>query len=68
MNIFNSLDSLSYALGPMAITIGNFDGVHLGHQQLVNELCKDPTLKSLIVSFEPHPIKFFRPEINFKKL
>ncbi|MCK6598275.1 MAG: bifunctional riboflavin kinase/FAD synthetase [Bdellovibrionaceae bacterium] len=68
MHIFNSLDTLNYNLGPIALTIGNFDGVHLGHKQLVSELCKDSTLKSLIISFEPHPIKFFRPEINFKKL
>ncbi len=47
-----------------AITIGNFDGIHLGHQKLI-ELCKgfakSRGLKSTLVSFEPHPTEFFQP-------
>ncbi len=43
-------------------TIGNFDGVHLGHQQIINDLLhhaqKNQT-KSCIINFEPYPQEFF---------
>jgi riboflavin kinase/FMN adenylyltransferase len=50
--------------GPVALTIGNFDGVHLGHQALLNELksaAKARGLKTAVVIFEPHPREFFTP-------
>jgi len=49
----------------VALTIGNFDGVHLGHQTLLNELCavaKERSLQTAVVIFEPHPREFFAPE------
>ena len=49
---------------PVALTIGNFDGVHLGHQALLNQL-KDAArargLQTAVVIFEPHPREFFTP-------
>lgn len=45
-----------------AATIGNFDGVHLGHQSLIktlNETAKKLHLPSLLLTFEPHPQEFF---------
>ena len=50
---------------PVALTIGNFDGVHLGHQALLNELCAAAQLRGLPVAvmvFEPHPREFFTPQ------
>ena len=50
---------------PVAITVGNFDGVHLGHQALLNDLRKDARTRGLqtaVVIFEPHPREFFTPE------
>lgn len=50
---------------PVAITIGNFDGVHLGHQALLGELCTSAKLHGLraaVVIFEPHPREFFTPQ------
>lgn len=47
------------------ITIGNFDGVHLGHQRLMDALIKSSRelkLPSLFITFEPHPTEFFSPE------
>lgn len=44
------------------ITIGNFDGVHAGHQQLVArviEKAKELHVPSLVVTFEPHPFEYF---------
>jgi riboflavin kinase/FMN adenylyltransferase len=50
---------------PVVLTIGNFDGVHLGHQALLNELrtaAKERGLQSAVVIFEPHPREFFTPQ------
>ncbi|HXU93694.1 MAG TPA: bifunctional riboflavin kinase/FAD synthetase [Gallionella sp.] len=50
---------------PVALTIGNFDGVHLGHRALLNELrtAAGPLgLQTAVVIFEPHPREFFAPE------
>jgi riboflavin kinase/FMN adenylyltransferase len=50
---------------PVAITIGNFDGVHLGHQTLLDELrvvAQQRGLKTAVVIFEPHPREFFTPQ------
>lgn len=50
---------------PVALTIGNFDGVHLGHKALLTRLlavAKERGLQSAVVIFEPHPREFFAPE------
>lgn len=50
---------------PVAVTIGNFDGVHLGHQALLDELravAQQRGLKTAVVIFEPHPREFFTPQ------
>jgi riboflavin kinase / FMN adenylyltransferase len=49
---------------PLALAIGNFDGMHLGHQALLNKLCDCADTKNLIpavMTFEPHPREFFTP-------
>jgi len=53
------------ATQPVALTIGNFDGVHLGHQALLNELraaAQARGLPAAVVIFEPHPREFFAPQ------
>ncbi len=50
---------------PVAITIGNFDGLHLGHQSLLSELKEVAHARNLltaVVIFEPHPREFFAPQ------
>ena len=52
---------------PTIVTIGNFDGIHVGHKSLldiVNEQKDDnePSLTSLVMTFEPHPVQTLRPE------
>ena len=50
---------------PVALTIGNFDGVHLGHQALLAELraaAQKHGLQTAVVIFEPHPREFFAPK------
>jgi riboflavin kinase/FMN adenylyltransferase len=53
------------AAGPTAITIGNFDGVHLGHQAMLSELvgaAQRLGTPACVVTFEPHPREFFAPD------
>jgi len=50
---------------PVALTVGNFDGVHLGHKALLSRLleaAKVRGLPSAVVIFEPHPREFFTPQ------
>lgn len=50
---------------PVALTIGNFDGVHLGHQALLKQLrtaARERSLPTAVVVFEPHPREFFTPQ------
>jgi riboflavin kinase/FMN adenylyltransferase len=49
----------------LAAAIGNFDGVHLGHQQLIGAAvdgAKEQGLEAAVVTFSPHPRRFFAPE------
>ncbi|MCX7125961.1 MAG: bifunctional riboflavin kinase/FAD synthetase [Gammaproteobacteria bacterium] len=54
----------SYVLPKSIVTIGNFDGVHLGHQQLIKTLAQDAhalNCPSVLLTFEPNPIEYFAP-------
>ena len=49
---------------PLALAIGNFDGIHLGHQALLERLIETARargLRSAVMTFEPHPREFFTP-------
>lgn len=62
MKIFRHLPIHSQAKA--ALTIGNFDGLHLGHQALLNTLiitAKQQALTPAVMTFEPHPREFFMP-------
>jgi riboflavin kinase/FMN adenylyltransferase len=51
--------------GPTAFTIGNFDGVHLGHEAMLDELARAARrlgVPSCVLTFEPHPREFFAPD------
>lgn len=53
------------AEAPVALTIGNFDGVHLGHQAMLarlEEAAAGLGLTSCVMIFEPHPREFFAPD------
>ncbi|MEW6313658.1 MAG: bifunctional riboflavin kinase/FAD synthetase [Pseudomonadota bacterium] len=50
---------------PVALTIGNFDGVHLGHQAMLARLVQAARTRGLpacVMTFEPHPREFFAPD------
>ncbi len=60
-------DTAAYQKGTQrpVLVIGNFDGLHLGHQSLINHaqnIAKAQQAKLIIMSFEPHPRRFFAPD------
>lgn len=57
--------SVSPVRGPHALTIGNFDGVHLGHQAMLARVAAEARARGLVscaLTFEPHPREFFAPD------
>lgn len=52
------------AITPAAIALGNFDGVHRGHQEVIRPILEDACLPGLptVVTFDPHPREFFSGE------
>src|SRR6266446_673262 len=48
-----------------AVSVGNFDGLHLGHQkilQLVPERARANSQHAAVVTFDPHPLRVLRPD------
>ena len=63
MRVFRGLPKSSDV--PLALTIGNFDGVHRGHQAMLTRLlegAEDLRLVPAVLTFEPHPREFFAPD------
>lgn len=61
----------SYSKTPSVITIGTFDGVHIGHQKIIERLVKvgnKKELKSVVLTFFPHPRMVLQKESNIKLL
>lgn len=62
MKIIRGIDNLNNQFTQCVLTLGNFDGVHLGHQQLINHLIKQSkklNLPTVVMLFEPQPLEFF---------
>jgi riboflavin kinase/FMN adenylyltransferase len=65
VQIWRSLDDVPGDLGRTVVVIGNFDGVHLGHQHVVREAraaADAEGLRVVAVTFDPHPMSVLRPE------
>jgi riboflavin kinase / FMN adenylyltransferase len=66
MKIIDSIPEFNLLKKGSVLTIGNFDGVHLGHREILNSArsAADQRQADLIVmTFEPHPVAVLRPEI-----
>ncbi|WP_186759247.1 bifunctional riboflavin kinase/FAD synthetase [Arthrobacter alpinus] len=65
MHIWNSLDQVPSGFGPSVVTLGNFDGLHRGHQQVlgqVRDIAARRNAKSVALTFDPHPALVHRPD------
>ncbi|HKT48704.1 MAG TPA: bifunctional riboflavin kinase/FAD synthetase [Candidatus Angelobacter sp.] len=65
MRIFRSIEEIPADFGPTITTVGNFDGVHCGHQQVIGELvrrARETGSKAVAVTFDPHPLRILRPD------
>lgn len=53
---------------PTAVTLGNFDGLHMGHRALIGlmkQFAAEEELKSIVFTFSPHPQLYFKRKENF---
>ncbi len=65
MQLYWNLDDIIHPFDKACVTIGNFDGVHLGHQQLFAEVVNRARKNqgcSVVVTFDPHPLRVLRPD------
>ncbi len=65
MQVFHSIAEIPANFGASVITIGNFDGVHRGHRDVIAEVidrARSLHAHSVAVTFDPHPVRVLRPQ------
>jgi len=65
MEIIKGIDHLRRPLHHSVVTLGNFDGVHLGHQKIFEKVKEEASKihgEGVVITFEPHPLKVLAPE------
>ncbi|HEX7286511.1 MAG TPA: bifunctional riboflavin kinase/FAD synthetase [Candidatus Angelobacter sp.] len=65
MRTFRSLEEVPADFGPTIVSVGNFDGVHCGHQQVLKEVvrrARETNGKAAALTFQPHPLRILRPD------
>ncbi len=71
MKIISGIEALHTSYPHTVLTIGNYDGIHLGHQKILSvvmERAEEMKGTSMIMTFEPHPLKVLAPERDVKLL
>ena len=67
MKIFNINTLTDFNQKNLCLTVGNFDGIHKGHQHIIHQVTENASknnLQSAILSFSPHPKKFFDKSLD----
>jgi riboflavin kinase / FMN adenylyltransferase len=68
---FTNVAAAKAVLASPVLAIGNFDGVHIGHQRLLTharDAAQKKRVSSGLLTFAPHPVRFFRPDTPFFEL
>ena len=63
--VYRSIEEIPAGFGPSIAAIGNFDGVHCGHREILGAVVEEARqggAKAVAVTFDPHPEKILRPE------
>ncbi len=71
MEIIRELGNLNKSYPNTVLTIGNFDGVHLGHQKILSMVMKEARARKgtpMVMTFDPHPMKVLAPERDVRLL
>lgn len=66
MRIFRSLEEVPGGFGPTIVSVGNFDGVHLGHQHVLRQVIERARATGRLavgVTLDPHPLRILRPDV-----
>jgi riboflavin kinase/FMN adenylyltransferase len=67
MRIIDDLTFTKEDFASPVVTVGNYDGLHVGHQAIIKrviELAREVKGESVVLTFEPHPVKFLQPELQ----
>jgi riboflavin kinase / FMN adenylyltransferase len=65
MLLITDLKDIATGFEKSVVTLGNFDGLHLGHQELIGKViarAREIGAASVVVTFRPHPLKILAPE------
>ena len=71
MQVFHKLEDVPADLGPTLVSVGNFDGVHRAHADVIRHIvqrAREQGAKAMAVAFEPHPVRILRPDVGLKLL
>ncbi len=71
MRIFRHLDEVPADFGPTVVSVGNYDGVHRAHQEVIRHMAERAHSfggHAVVVTFEPHPLRILRPDVAPKLL
>lgn len=71
MRVFNSFDEAAGKICRAVVTTGSFDGVHIGHKEIIRRLNQEAENidgESVLITFDPHPRKVLYPEQKDFKL
>jgi len=69
--VFHELKDIAARTGSTSVAIGNFDGVHLGHQALISAMLEKARAEKLcptVLTFYPHPVEVLKPHKKLERL